>query len=146
MPLLNCWPQDHVPADAGERRLGTRLQRRHLDDEVVVRVRPAGEPPPVCELIRRERARVEVRDAEGAAADGHLAFLAGAVAAARRVDGDAVPARRVEHGRPARYACLAERAGFRPGVQEAQETPSGSGLVLLRFLDTGSEARTLGET
>ena len=46
--LLHRGPQDHVPADADERRLRPRRERRHLDDEVLLRLlrgRRAASPP-----------------------------------------------------------------------------------------------------
>ena len=57
--LLHRRAQDHVAPDADERRLRPRLQRRHLDDEVLARRRPAGEPPAVAQLVGAERARVD---------------------------------------------------------------------------------------
>ena len=59
MALLHGGPQDHVPADADQRRLRPRLQRRHVHDEVLARGRPAREPPAFAQLVGAERARVD---------------------------------------------------------------------------------------
>ena len=60
--LLHRRPQDHVAPDADERRLRPRLQRRHLDRQVLLRRRAAREPPAVLQLLDRERARVDRAD------------------------------------------------------------------------------------
>ena len=130
MALLHRGAQDHVAADTRKRGLGARLQRRHLDDEVVERVRPAREAPAVGELVRRERARVEIRDADRTVDDAHLALLARAVPAAGRVDRDRVPAGCVEDGRSAGNPRLAEQARLGRGVEEAQQDSTGAGLLL----------------
>ena len=98
--LLHRRPQDHVPADADERRLGPRLQLRHRDDQILLGGRATGEPPARLQLLDRERSRVDRRQRLLARRDAHLALLARAVAAARRVDRDAVPAGAVEERRP----------------------------------------------
>ena len=108
--LLHCGPQDHVSPDTDERRLRAALQRRHLDRHVLVRRRAAGEAPAVLQLLGRERARVDGVDRQVAGDDLDLALLARAVAAARRVDRDAVPARRVEHRRSGEHARLLDGA------------------------------------
>ncbi len=54
----------------------------------------AGQPPALPELVGREGPRVEPGDRDLALDDPDLALAAGAVAAARRVDRDAVPATR----------------------------------------------------
>ena len=110
MALLYRRPEDHVPADSDERRLRPRLQERHLDHEVLLRLRAAGEAPPGLQLVGRERARVDRRELLPPRGDAHLALLAGAVAAARRVDRDAVPARAVEQRRAGRNARFLRRA------------------------------------
>ena len=57
--LLHRRAQDHVAPDADQRRLGPRLQRRHLDDQVPARAGAAGQPPAVAQLVGGERARVD---------------------------------------------------------------------------------------
>ena len=52
-------PQDHLPADADRGRLRPGDQRRHLDPQVLLGPRPAGQPPAGAQLVRAERARVE---------------------------------------------------------------------------------------
>ena len=126
VPLLHRRPKDHVPADAGERRLRARLQQRHLDEEVLGGVRTAGEPPAGLQLLRRERARVDSRDRLLAARDAHLALLARAVAAAGRVDRHAVPARSVEQRRPGRDARLLHGA-----VRLLEDEPDAVGMRVL---------------
>ena len=108
--LLDRRTQDHVAADADERRLGPRLQRRHGDDQILLGRRAAGEPPACLQLLDRERARVDRRQRLLARRDAHLALLARAVAAAGRVDRDAVPARAVEERRPCGNAHLLDLA------------------------------------
>ncbi len=121
--LLHGGTEDHVAPDSGERRLRPRLQRRHLDDHVLARLGPAGEPPARLQLVGLERARVDRRDPDRARRDPHLALLAGAVAAAGRVDRDGVPARRVEERRPRRHARLL--AWRRPPARTRSRTRSG---------------------
>src|SRR5581483_8916597 len=82
----------------------------------------AGEPPAVAQLLRRERARVDGGDRRVAGDDLDLALLAGAVTAARRVDRDAVPARRVEDRRPGGNARLLDCVVL-ADLQEAQTHP-----------------------
>ena len=122
MALLHGGPQDHVPADADQRRLRPRLQRRHVHDEVLARGRPAREPPAFAQLVGAERARVDRAHRHVPVVDPHLALLARAVATARRVDRDAVPARGVEDRRAARDAHV------RAVGLEAQAHPRGACL------------------
>ncbi len=102
--LLQRRAQDHLPADPEGGGLGPRRQRRYVDREVVGRLGEAGQPPAGRELLAGERAPVEPVHRCAALDELDLALLAGAVPAARRVDGDAVPARGVEdaHAREAR--------------------------------------------
>ena len=51
MALHHRRPQDHVAADADQRRLRPRLQRRHVDHQVGARLRAAGEPPALAQLV-----------------------------------------------------------------------------------------------
>src|SRR6185312_5591055 len=97
--LLHGRAQDDVAADADERRLRPRLQRRHVDLEVLGGRRAAGQPPAALQLVDRERPRVDRVDRHRAVEDAHLALLAGAVAAAGGIDRDPVPGRGVEDGR-----------------------------------------------
>src|SRR5256885_4897626 len=127
--LLDRGPEDDVAPGAGERRLRPRLQRRHLDRQVLLRVRAACEAPAVLQLLDAEGARIDRTDRRATRDDLHLALLARAVAAARRVDGDAVPARGVEDGRACEYARLLDRAVF-ARLKEAQANPVG--VLLLR--------------
>ena len=60
VPLLHRRPQDDLPADPDGGRLGPGRQRRHLDLEVAVRLREAGEPPARAQLVAGERAHVEL--------------------------------------------------------------------------------------
>ena len=66
--LLHGRAQDHVPADADERRLRPRLQRRHLDDEVLLApargTRAASRP-----AARRPRTRADRRRESGSVPD-----------------------------------------------------------------------------
>ena len=73
--LLHGRAQDHVPADPDERRLRAGLQRRHLDDEVLLRLRAAGEAPAGPQLVGRERTRVDRPRAALAGATRTLHFL-----------------------------------------------------------------------
>ena len=104
--FLHRRTQDHVPADTGHGRLRPRLQRRHLHDQVLARHRPAGQPPAIGELSAGEGARIDRPDRQLSGDDPHLALLAGAVAAAGRVDRDSVPAGGVEHRRATGYPHL----------------------------------------
>ena len=112
--LLHARAQDHLAPDADGRRLGPRLQRRHVDHEVARGLRAAGQPPAVAQLVGRERARVDRADRQLALDDPHLALLARAVAAAGGVDRDPVPARGIEQADARGHAHL------RPVGQEAQ--------------------------
>ena len=49
--LLDRRAQDHVAPDADQRRLGARLQRRDLDDEVLAGAGAARQPPAVAQLV-----------------------------------------------------------------------------------------------
>ena len=135
--LLHRRAQDHVAPDADQRRLGARLQRRHADHEVLARGRAAGQPPAVAQLVRAERARVDRADRRLPAQHLHLALAARAVAAARRVDRDPVPARGVEDRRPARHAHLGAVG------QEAQQDALGAvgGALLVHRLLLARELR-----
>ena len=124
VPLLHCGAEDDVTADACEGRLRARLQRWHLDGEVVVRERAAGEPPPGVQLLDREGARIDRSDRRVPRDDANLALLARAVTAARRVDRDAVPARRIEDRRSCEHARFPERLVLRT-LQEAEPDPVG---------------------
>ncbi len=104
--LLHRRSEDHMPPDPRERRLRARLQRRHLDHEIATGAGATGQAPAVAQLVDGEGARVEIPDRHIARDDPHLALLAGAVAAARGVDRDPVPARGVEDRRTARDADL----------------------------------------
>ena len=95
VPLLQGRPQDHLPADTDGGGLGARGQRRYVDLEVAGRLHQAGQPPPVVELLAGEGAQVVARD-RARPLDPDPALVAGAVAAAGGVDGDAVPRRGVE--------------------------------------------------
>ena len=128
MALLHGRPEDHVPPHPGERRLRPRLQQRHLDDEVLLRLRAAGEPPAGLQLVGRERARVDRRELLPAGGDAHLAFLAGAVTAAGRVDRDAVPARAVEQRRAGGDARFLRRA-----VRLLEDEPNAVRVDLLEL-------------
>ena len=112
--LLHARPEDHLPPDADGRRLGARLQRRHLDHEVAARLRATRQAPAVAQLVGCERARVDRADRQLALDDPHLALLARAVAAAGGVDRDPVPARSIEQ------ADAGGHADLRPVRQEAQ--------------------------
>ena len=93
--------QDHLAADADGRGLRACLQRRHLDGEVGRGLDAAGQAPAGAQLIGGEGAAVELRQGRLALGDLHLALAARAVAAAGRVDRDAVPRGRVEDGHAA---------------------------------------------
>ena len=129
MALLDGRPEDHVPADACERRLRPRLQQRHLDHEILLGLSAAGEPPTGLQLVGRERARVDRRQLLAPGRDAHLALLAGPVAAAGRVDRNAVPACAVEERRAGRHARLLGRA---VRLLEDEPDPVGMDLVDLR--------------
>src|ERR1700743_2953984 len=62
----------------------------------------AGQPPAVLDLLRRIGPDVQAGRRGRVLGDPDPALLAGAVAAAGRVDGDAVPAGRVEQGHAVR--------------------------------------------
>ena len=128
VPLLDGRPQDHLPADADGRRLGPGGQRRDVDLEVAGRLDQAGQPPAVVELLAAERLDVVPRRPGVAAVDPHLALVAGAVAAAGGVDGDAVPRRGVEDGdarrHPDRRAAVGRRLLVLDG--EGQLDPAGA--------------------
>ncbi len=78
---------------------------------------------PSASCAAREGAYVETVDRDRAVEDLDLALLAGAVAAARRVDRDAVPARRVEHADAGRDPHVA--AGRREGQLHPAEPSCG---------------------
>ena len=84
----------------------------------------AGQPPPVLDLGRGVGPDVQAGRRGRVLLDPDPALLAGAVAAAGRVDGDAVPAGRVEQGHAARNP-------DRPLV-EGQVDPDGLGYRFLR--------------
>ena len=130
--LLHGRAQDHVPPDADERRLRPRLQQRHRDDEILLGRRAAGEPPARLQLVDRERARVDRRERLLPGRDAHLALLARAVAAAGRVDRDAVPARAVEERRARGDARFLDRA-----VGLLEDEPDA---IRMDLLDRGSVA------
>src|SRR5690606_31750477 len=75
----------------------------------------AGQAPAVGELGRGERPFVGGGDRGAAPGEPHLALAAGAVPAAGRVDGDAVPARRVEHADVRRYPDVPTGGGEQQG-------------------------------
>ncbi len=102
--LLERRPQDYLAPDAHGRGLRPGDERRHVQDEVGLGVRAAGEPPAVGEPVLVEGAQVELGDRDRSVGDPHLALLAGAVPAAGRVDRDSVPRGRVEHGHAGRNA------------------------------------------
>ncbi len=81
--LLHRGPEDDVAPDADERGLRSRLQRRHLDRQVLERVRAAREAPAALQLLDGERARIDRADRRVPGDDLDLALLARAVAAAR---------------------------------------------------------------
>ena len=122
--LLHRRPQDHVAPHARERGLRPRLQRRHLDREVLLRVRAAREPPAALQLLDAEGTGIDRRDRRVPGDDLDLALLARAVAAAGRVDGDAVPARGVEDRRAGEHARLLDGAVF-ARLEEAQADAVG---------------------
>jgi len=119
--LLHGRAQDDMPADPDQRRLRPRLQRRHVDLEVLGHERTAGQAPATPELVDRERARVDGVHRHRPGDHPHLALLARAVAATGGVDGDAVPGGRVEHGRPHRHAHIAAVGA------KLQAHPAGAG-------------------
>ena len=109
--LLHGRPEDHVAPDAGQRGFRARLQRRHLDDEVLAAAcaRQASRHPAFSSSVENARGSTAAI-ACAARRDPHLALLARAVAAAGRVDRDAVPARAVEQRRAGRDAGLLDGA------------------------------------
>src|ERR1019366_3727562 len=80
----------------------------------------AGQPPAVAQLVGGEGAGVDRADRDLARDDPDLAFLAGAVSAAGRVDCDPVPAGGVEDRRATGHADLGAVG------QEAQSHPLGA--------------------
>ena len=56
--LLDRRTEDHVPPDADQRRLRPRLERRHVDDQILERLGAARKPPARPQLVRRARALV----------------------------------------------------------------------------------------
>ena len=111
--------QDDLPADADGGGLGPGGQRRHLDRRVPGGRGAAGQPPAVLDLLRRVGPDVQAGRRGRVLGDPDPALLAGAVAAAGRVDGDAVPAGRVEQGH-------AVRNPHRPVIED-QIDPNGLG-------------------
>ena len=113
--LLDGRPQDDLASDTDGRSLGSRRERGYLDLEVLGRGRQTRQPPAVGDLLGRECAEVELLRGYVAGEHAHLALLARAVATARAVDRDAVPARCVEHrdarGHSDRLARGRERQG-----------------------------------
>ncbi len=102
--LLHRRPQDDVAADTDKCGLRARLERRHLERQVFLRNRAAGEAPAALQLLGRERARIDRAERRVTRHDAHLALLARPVAAAGRVDRNAVPARCVEDRRAGEHA------------------------------------------
>ncbi len=130
VPLLHRRVQDHLPADADGRRLRPRDERRHLDDEVLLRLGTAGESPAGCQVGLVEGADVELGGRYGAVCDAYAALLARAVPPTCRVDRDPVPGRGVEDGDARRHAYgrarrLEEQSD--PGGASATTCSSGSG-------------------
>src|SRR5207237_10920257 len=123
--------------DAGERGLRTRLQRRNLDGEVVLRVRAAREAPAALQLLDRECARIDRADRRVPRDHLDLALLARAMAAARGVDGDAVPAGGVEDRRAGKDARLLDGA-ILARLEEAQA--NAVRVLLLREVDDRTHA------
>src|SRR5438067_913453 len=130
MPLLHRGAQDHVAADAGDCRLRPCLKRWDLNHEVIARVGAAREPPPLTQLVGVEGAWVDGADRDLALDYPDLALLACAMATTRGVDRDPVPARGVEHRRPARHADL------RALGEKAQPDAAGAVLRRRRFVGT----------
>src|SRR4029077_17224300 len=81
-------------------------------------------PPPVLDLLRGVGPDVQAGRRGRVLGDPDPALLAGAVAAAGRVDGDAVPAGRVEQGHAVRNA--------HGPLVEGQIDPNGLGYLFLR--------------
>ena len=106
VPLLNSWAKDHLAPDANCRGLRPGNERRHLHFEVGAYLGPAGKAPARPQLVGRESPEVEGARRAVPGRNLHPALLAGAVPAAGRVDGDPVPAGRVEHGDAPRDAHL----------------------------------------
>ena len=123
VPLLHRRAQDDLPPDADRGRLGPGGQRRHLDGGVTGRQGPAGQPPAVLEFGGGVRPDVQAGRRRRVVGDPDPALLAGAVAAAGRVDRDAVPAGGVEQ----RHAV---RNPDGPLI-EKQIYPNGPGCLLL---------------
>src|SRR5262249_18222876 len=136
MAFLHRRPQDHMAPDAGQRRLGPRLERRHVDHEVLLGACPAREPPAGMQLVGRERARVHGADGHISGHDPDLALLACAVAATGRVNRDPVPARSVED------RCAAGDPHLVALGQESQ--PDSGGSIVLAGLQFALEREPLG--
>src|SRR5439155_681469 len=124
VPLLHRRAQDDLAADADGRGFGPGGQRRHLDRRVPDGRGAAGQPPAVGDLLRRVGPDVQAGRRGRVLGDPDPALLAGAVAAAGRVDGDAVPAGRVEQGH-------AVRNPHRPVIEDKID-PNGLGYCFLR--------------
>src|SRR4029077_5251264 len=119
VPLLHGRAQDDLAADAHGGGLGPGGQRRHLDLGVPDGRGAAGQPPAVLDLLRRIGPDVQAGRRGRVLGDPDPALLSWAVAAAGRVDGDAVPAGRVEQGH-------AVRNPHRPVIED-QIDPNGLG-------------------
>src|SRR5262249_54912259 len=89
------------------------------------------------QLVRRERTRIDGGDGRVPGDDADLALLTRPVAAAGRVDRNAVPASRVEDRRPREHARLAERLILGP----LEEPQTDAVRVRLRQLDGGLGAQ-----
>ena len=110
VPLLHGRAQDHLPADADGGGLGSGGERGYDDLVVAGRLGQAGQPPAAVELVAAERLLVVLGHRRGRG-ELDLALVAGAVAAAGGVDGDAVPRRRVEDGHARGHPDLARGRG-----------------------------------
>ena len=135
--LLQRGPQDHLPTDADGGRLGPGDQGRHLDPQVLVAwARQASRQP--ARSSSGVNARGSSRDTAHLALDHlHLALAAGAVAAAGGVDRDAVPAGRVEQGRPGRHPDLTGLGPRRGRNARGRRSGVGSGRHVRRLLRGG---------
>ena len=123
--LLDRRAEDHLSPDPDGGRLRASDERRHLHSQVGRDLDAAGEPPAAAELVGREGARVERRDRRAAVEHLDLALAARTVAPARGVDGDAVPAGRVEEHHARRNPDLA--AGRLE--QQVESTPAVMGRI-----------------